>query len=425
MSNVWHRDIQGNDQRRVLFVAGNRVDNGPQTRSPANLTRSPSRMPSPTSKLPDVGTTIFTVMSELAAECGAINLSQGFPDFAAPAGLLERVAHHLHAGRNQYAPMTGVAELREQIARKTERLYGRRTDPVTEITVTSGATEALFCAIQACVHHGDEVIVFDPAYDSYEPATRLAGGKAVHVPLTPPWFSIDWQRVREALTPRTRMIVLNSPHNPTGAVLSAADLDILAGLVRERPIIVLSDEVYEHIIFDGLRHESLLRHAELAARSLVVSSFGKTYHATGWKIGYCVAPAPLMAEFRKVHQFVQFCVVTPMQIALADYLESTPEHYLNLPAFYQAKRDLFCELLAPSRFRLTPSKGTYFQLVDYSAISDERDVDFARRLTREAGVACIPVSVFYEEPPAMHWLRFCFAKDAGTLAAAAAILCRS
>jgi methionine aminotransferase len=381
----------------------------------------PSLQPS---KLPDVGTTIFTVMSQLAAECGAINLSQGFPDFAAPAGLLERVVHHLHAGRNQYAPMTGVAELREQIAGKTERLYARRTDPVTEITVTSGATEALYCAIQAFVHPGDEVIVFDPAYDSYDPATRLAGGRAVHVPLTTPEFSVDWQRVRDAINARTRMIVLNSPHNPTGAVLSDRDLDTLAGIIRDRSIIVLSDEVYEHVIFDGLRHASLLGHPELASRSVVVSSFGKTYHATGWKVGYCVACAPLMAEFRKVHQFVQFCVITPMQLALADFLESSPEHYLGLPAFYQAKRDLFCELLATSRLRLTPSRGTYFQLADYSDISTEKDVDFARRLTREAGVACIPVSVFHERPPERQWLRFCFAKDTRTLVAAAEILCR-
>ncbi len=379
---------------------------------------------SPTSKLPDVGTTIFTVMSQLAAECGAINLSQGFPDFPAPAELLDRVARHLRAGHNQYAPMAGIAELREQIARKAERLYGRRADPESEVTVTSGATAALFCAIQAFIHPGDEVIVFDPAYDSYEPATRLAGGKTVHVPLTAPCFSVDWQRVRDALSARTRMIVLNTPHNPTGAVLSAADLDTLAAIVRDRPIVILGDEVYEHIIFDGLRHESLLRHPELAARSLVVSSFGKTYHATGWKIGYCVAPAGLMTEFRKVHQFVQFCVVAPMQYALAEFMDTTPAHYLELPAFYQDKRDHFCKLLAPSRFRFTPSRGTYFQLVDYAGISSERDVDYARRLTREARVACIPVSVFCAVPGDARLLRFCFAKDAGTLEAAAKILCR-
>jgi methionine aminotransferase len=376
------------------------------------------------SKLPDVGTTIFTVMSQLAAECDAINLSQGFPDFSAPAELLERVSAHLRAGNNQYAPMSGVPTLRKQIAEKTERLYGRRTDPDTEVTVTSGATEALFCAVQAFVHAGDEVIVFDPAYDSYEPAVRLAGGHTVHIPLTPPSFSVDWDRVRSALTPRTRMIIVNSPHNPTGAVLDAIDMAALAEALGDRPVIVLSDEVYEHIIFDGRHHESLLRYPDLAARSLVVSSFGKTYHATGWKIGYCVAPAPLMAEFRKVHQFVQFCVVTPMQLALAEYLEQAPEHYLGLSAFYQQKRDLFCELLAPSRFRVTPSRGTYFQLADYSAISTGNDVDFARWLTREASVACIPVSVFYERPPGETWARFCFAKDAATLERAAEILCR-
>ncbi len=377
-----------------------------------------------TSKLPGVGTTIFTVMSQLAAECGAINLSQGFPDFPAPAALLERVIHHLRAGHNQYAPMAGTPALREQIARKTEALYGRRTDPATEITVTSGATEALFCAIQAFTAPGDEVIVFDPAYDTYDPATRLAGGRAVHIPLVAPAFSVDWQRVRSALTARTRVIVVNSPHNPTGTVLSAADLDHLAEIVRDRPIVLVSDEVYEHIIFDGLRHESLLRHPELATRSLVVSSFGKTCHATGWKIGYVVAPAPLTAEFRKVHQFVQFCVVTPIQHALAEYLESTPGHYLQLPAFYQAKRDFFCQLLERSRFRLTASRGTYFQLLDYSAISAEHDMEFARRLTREAGVASIPVSVFSQEPDESRLLRFCFAKDERTLEAAADILCR-
>ncbi len=380
-------------------------------------------MSRPSSKLPDVGTTIFTVMSQLAAECGAINLSQGFPDFSAPPELLERVTAHLRAGHNQYAPMPGVPALREQIALKTARLYGRRVDPDTEITVTSGATEALYCAIQAFAHPGDEVIVFDPAYDCYEPAARLAGARAVHVPLTPPAFTVDWQRVRDALSARTRLIVLNSPHNPTGAVLSAEDLEALAEIVRDRPIVLVSDEVYEHIVFDGRRHESLLRHPELAARAIVVSSFGKTYHATGWKIGYCVAPAALMEEFRKVHQFVQFCVVTPMQLALADFLESAPQHYLGLPAFYQAKRDRFCELLRPSRFRFTPAQGTYFQALDYGAISEESDVAYARRLTREAGVACIPVSVFCQDPPAQRWLRFCFAKESSTLERAAEILC--
>ena len=396
----------------------------PPPSSPAAEPAPRPPLPGLRSKLPDVGTTIFTVMSQLAAEHGAINLSQGFPDFAAPAGLLERVAHHLRAGHNQYAPMAGLPALRARIADKTLALYGRAVDPETEVTVTSGATEALFCAIQAVVQPGDEVLCLDPAYDSYDPAIRLAGGRAVHVPLRPQDFSVDWDRVRAAITPHTRLLILNSPHNPTGAVLSAADMAELTGIVRESRLLLLGDEVYEHIIFDGRRHESLLRHPELAERSLVVSSFGKTYHATGWKIGYCVAPAALTLEFRRVHQFVQFCVVTPMQWALADFLESDPGHYLDLPAFYQAKRDRFCALLVPSRFRLTPSAGTYFQLLDYGAITGEDDVAYARRLTVEAGVACIPVSVFCATPPGRPLLRFCFAKEEATLARAAEILCR-
>ena len=376
------------------------------------------------SKLPDVGTTIFTVMSQLAAEHGAINLSQGFPDFPAPEGLLDRVRHHLGAGHNQYAPMAGLPALREQIARKTLALYGRQVDADAEVTVTSGATSALFCAIEAVVQPGDEVLCLDPAYDSYDPAIRLAGGRAVHIPLREPDFSVDWERIRSAITPRTRLLIINSPHNPTGAVLSAGDLAALAELVRGTRLLLLGDEVYEHILFDGRRHESLLRYPELAERSLVVSSFGKTYHATGWKIGYCVAPAALTREFRRVHQFVQFCVVTPLQYALADFLESDPGHYLDLPAFYQAKRDQFCALLQGSRFRFTPTAGTYFQLLDYSAITDEPDVDYARRLTVESGVACIPVSVFCAEPMASPRLRFCFAKDLTTLERAGSILCR-
>jgi len=392
-----------------------------------SATREPlpaSIAPPATSKLPGVGTTIFTVMSQLARECGAINLGQGFPDFATPAGLLDRVVHHLRDGANQYAPMAGMPELREAIAAKVLALYGRQVDPVSDVTVTSGATEAIFSAIQAVVHPGDEAIVFDPAYDSYEPAVTLAGGRTVHVPLTAPRYGVDWQRVAAAITPRTRLVIVNSPHNPTGAVLDAADLEALADLTRDRPITVLGDEVYEHIVFDGARHESLNRHAELREKSLVVSSFGKTYHATGWKIGYCVAPPALSEEFRKVHQFAQFCVVTPMQKALAEYLTTTPEHHLGLGGFYQDKRDRFLHLLRESRFRLLPSAGTYFQLADYSAITDQGDVDFALRLTRESGVAAIPVSVFYEEPPAARVLRFCFAKDIATLERAAQILCR-
>ncbi len=383
----------------------------------------PPPFPPVHSKLPDVGTTIFTVMSQLAAEHGAINLSQGFPDFPAPAALLDRVSHHLRAGHNQYAPMSGLPALRAQIARKTLALYDRAIDPDSEVTVTSGATEALFCAIEAVVQAGDEVLCLDPAYDSYDPAIRLAGGRAVHVPLRQPDFSVDWDRVRAAVTPRTRLLILNSPHNPTGAVLSAADMAALTALVRDSRLLLLGDEVYEHIIFDGRRHESLLRYPELAERSLVVSSFGKTYHVTGWKIGYCVAPAALTREFRRVHQFVQFCAVTPMQWALADFLESDPGHYLDLAAFYQARRDRFCALLAPSRFRFTPSAGTYFQLLDYSAITVEADTAYARRLTIGAGVACIPVSVFSAAPPNTHLLRFCFAKDPATLERAAEILC--
>ena len=375
------------------------------------------------SKLPQVGTTIFTVMSQLALDHDAINLSQGFPDFSAPTELLERVSYHLNAGHNQYAPMAGAPELLRQIGIKVNRTYHRQVDTDSEITVTSGGTEALFSAVQAFVAPGQQVIVFDPAYDSYEPAVTLAGGKTVHLPLVTPAFSVDWDRVRDAINPKTRMIILNSPHNPTGAVLSAEDLNILAELVRDTSIILLSDEVYEHIIFDGHTHQTLLKHDELAQRSLVVSSFGKTYHATGWKVGYCIAPAQLMVEFRRVHQFVQFCVVTPIQLALADYLHSAPQHYLQLHNFYQEKRNLFCRLMASSRLSFTPSAGTYFQLMDYSALTNENDVNYTRRLTTEVGVATIPISVFYESPPEQRLLRFCFAKHDSTLERAAEILC--
>src|SRR6185312_4043454 len=305
----------------------------------------------------------------------------------------------MNSGKNQYAPMTGVPKLREQIALKTERLYGAKVNADTEVTVTSGATEALFAAIAAVVHPGDEVIVLDPCYDSYEPAIELSGGRAVHVPLRLPDFSVDWQRVKDAITPRTRMILINSPHNPTGAVLDASDLEALAGIVRGTDIFVLSDEVYEHIIFDGLAHQSVLRHAELAARSFVISSFGKTYHCTGWKVGYCIAPAQLTAEFRKVHQYLTFCTFNPAQWAFADALESDPQHYLDLPAFYQARRDRFRALLAPSKLKLLPVRGAYFQLVDYSTISQKDDLNFCEWLVHEAGVAAIPVSAFYETPP--------------------------
>ncbi|WP_431482615.1 pyridoxal phosphate-dependent aminotransferase [Pseudomonas solani] len=377
------------------------------------------------SKLPNVGTTIFTRMSQLAAETGAINLSQGFPDFSAPAALCDAVARHIGAGHNQYAPMTGLPALRQQVAAKVAAFYGRRVDVDSEVTVTPGATEAIFCAIQAVVRAGDEVIVLDPCYDSYEPSVELAGGRCVHVPLALPGFAIDWQRMTDALSDRTRMIILNSPHNPSGALISRAELDQLAALIRGRDIYLVSDEVYEHLVFDGQAHVSVLSHDELYARAFVVSSFGKTYHVTGWKTGYVVAPPALSAELRKVHQYVNFCGVTPLQWALADFMAAHPEHLTELPGFYQAKRDLFCDLLAGSRFGFTRAAGTYFQLVDYSAIRPELDdVAMAEWLTREHGVAAIPVSVFYQSAPRdLRLVRFCFAKREETLRQAAEKLC--
>jgi len=375
-------------------------------------------------KLPKVGTTIFSVMSQLALEHKAVNLGQGFPDFEPPEALRDAITRAMAEGKNQYAPGIGIPRLREQIALKTERLYGHRVSADTEVTVTSGATEALFSAIAAVVRAGDEVIVFDPCYDSYEPAIELQGATAVHVPLTLPAFAIDWQRVREAITPRTRMILINSPHNPSGAVLSRADLDELAAIVRNTPIVVLSDEVYEHIVFDGQEHQSVLRHEELAARSIVVSSFGKTYHCTGWKVGYAVAPKALTAEFRKVHQYLTFCTFNPAQWAFAEFLESSPEHYLELPAFYQAKRDRFRALIAPSRLKLLDVPGGYFQLVDYSAIRDVDDINFSEWLVREGGVAAIPLSPFYESAPDTRLVRLCFAKNDATMEAAAELLCK-
>lgn len=375
-------------------------------------------------KLPKVGTTIFSVMSQLAVEHKAVNLGQGFPDFEPPQALRDALARAMGEGRNQYAPGIGLQALREQIALKTERMYGRRISADTDVTVTSGATEALFAAIAAVVGAGDEVIVFDPAYDSYEPAIDLQGAKAVHIPLTVPTFAIDWQRVRDAITPRTRMILVNSPHNPSGAVMSAADLDELAAIVRDTNIIVLSDEVYEHIVFDGALHQSVLRHAELADRSIVVSSFGKTYHCTGWKVGYAVAPKSLSAEFRKVHQYLTFCTFHPAQVAFAEFMASTPEHYLELPAFYQAKRDRFRALIAPSRLKLLDVPGGYFQLVDYSAIRDEPDVAFCEWLVKEGGVAAIPLAPFYETAPETRLVRLCFAKSDATMEAAAERLCK-
>ncbi|WP_301359874.1 pyridoxal phosphate-dependent aminotransferase [Stutzerimonas nitrititolerans] len=377
------------------------------------------------SKLPNVGTTIFTTMSQLAAEVGAINLSQGFPDFDGPQALREAVTRAVMDGRNQYAPMAGLPALREQVAVKVRSLYGREVSADSEITITPGATQAIFCAIHAVVRAGDEVIVFDPCYDSYEPAVELAGGVCIHQSLSLPDFSIDWQRLADAITPRTRMIVLNTPHNPSGALIDGADLERFAALVRERDIYLLSDEVYEHLVFDGREHASVLRHEELYQRAFVISSFGKTYHVTGWKTGYVVAPPNLTAELRKVHQYVSFTGVTPLQWALAEFMAAHPEHVRELPAFYQAKRDLFCDLLSGSRFGFTRTAGTYFQLADYSAIRpDLDDVAMAQWLTREHGVASIPISVFYQSPPAnLRLVRFCFAKQEETLRQAAERLC--
>jgi methionine aminotransferase len=379
--------------------------------------------PALATKLPRVGTTIFTTMSQLAAEHSAVNLGQGFPDFEVPEFLLEALARAMREGHNQYAPMAGVPALREAIAEKVAVLYGARVDADSDITVTSGATEAIFCVVQAAVRAGDEVIVLDPCYDSYEPAIELAGARAVHVPLVEPDFHVDWQRVREAITPRTRMLIVNSPNNPSGSVFSAADLDALAAVLRDTRVLLLSDEVYEHIVFDGAVHQSVLRHAELAARSFVVSSFGKTYHCTGWKLGYCIAPPGLSAEFRKVHQYVTFCSFNPAQHALARMMREHPEHHRDLPAFYQGKRDRFRALLADTPFRLLPVAGAYFQLADYSAISDLDDLAFCRWLTVEQGVTAIPLSPFHAQPPpGQRLVRFCFAKSDGTQQAAAARL---
>ncbi len=377
------------------------------------------------SRLPKVGTTIFTVMSQLALEHRAVNTGQGFPDFDPPQRLRELVAYHLGAHHNQYAPMAGAVPLREAIAAKVARHYGRMASPDTEVTVTCGGTEALASSIQALVHPGDEVVLLEPAYDSYEPIVELCGGIARRVPLSRPDFGVDWQRLGEALGPRTRLLIVNTPHNPSGACLSPADLDRLAASLRPTGAFVLADEVYEHMVFDGVRHASLNGHAELAARSIVASSFGKTYHATGWKIGYCVAPAALTAELRKVHQFVTFAIATPLQHAIADFMGEHPEWEEELPAFYQAKRDRLASLLAASRLRFTPARSTYFQLVDYSAVSDLPDTEFALDLIRRHGVATIPVSPFcVAPPPGERLVRLCFAKEDATLVAAAQRLAR-
>ncbi len=374
------------------------------------------------SKLPKVGTTIFTIMSGLAREHKAINLSQGFPDFEADPLLMELARKHTASAFNQYAPMPGALPLREQIASLLQNCYDALYHPDTEITVTAGATQGIYTAIAAFIGQGDEVIVFEPAYDCYTPAIEVHGGIPRPIALEYPGFSINWETVKQTISERTRMIIINSPHNPSGTTLSASDLLELERLVRDRNIIVLSDEVYEHMVFDGARHESVARYKSLASQSFIVSSFGKTVHATGWKIGYVAAPKELMAEFRKVHQFLVFCVNHPFQMALSEYLKDD-SHYKGLHAFYQAKRDYFLGLISSSRFGIEPCTGTYFQLLNYSAISGEPDTELAIRLTKEKGLAAIPLSVFYSDQRQQNLLRFCFAKKEETLQQAAEIIC--
>ncbi|MES2538298.1 MAG: pyridoxal phosphate-dependent aminotransferase [Pseudomonadota bacterium] len=375
------------------------------------------------SRLPQVGTTIFTVMSALAAEKNAVNLGQGFPDFDCDPALIDAVSGAMKKGLNQYPPMTGVPALRDAIASKIGKMYGYAYNPATEITVTAGATQAILTAILSVIHPGDEVIVIEPAYDSYVPSIELAGGVPVFVQMKigAQGYHVPWDEVAAAVNSKTRLIMINSPHNPTGSVLRAADIEALTGIVRGTGILILSDEVYEHMAYDQAQHESVCRHPELAARAFVVSSFGKTYHVTGWKVGYVAAPAALTAEFRKVHQYNVFTVNTPVQHGLAAYM-ADPAPYLELPAFYQRKRDLFRAGLEKSRFRLLPSDGTYFQCVDYSAISDKSEADFAKWLTAEIGVAAIPVSAFYNQPRESGIVRFCYAKKDETLQSALALL---
>ncbi len=373
------------------------------------------------SKLPDVGTTIFAVMSKLAADHKAINLSQGFPDFNCNAELIALVNKHMKAGNNQYAPMPGLIGLREMIAEKTEQLYGAKYDPDTEVTVTAGATQAIYTAISAVIREGDEVIIFEPAYDCYQPAIELNGGKTIYLQLQAPSYSIDWDKVKKMINHHTKMIIINTPHNPTGSIMTAGDMAQLEKIVKGTDILIISDEVYEHIIFDGNLHQSVARFPVLAERSFIISSFGKTYHTTGWKMGYCIAPKNLMTEFRKVHQFLVFSCNTPIQHALAEFLKQK-EQYLELGNFYQKKRDYFINAIKGSAFELIPARGTYFQLLSYKGLSKEKDTDYAVRLTKESGIASIPVSVFYHEQEDNHVLRFCFAKKEETLDKAAEIL---
>lgn len=378
----------------------------------------------PESKLPALGTTIFTQMSALAAQHNAINLSQGFPDFDGPRYLQQRLAHHVSEGANQYAPMIGTLPLREAIADITADMYGHRPDINSDITVTAGATEALYAAITALVRPGDEVICFDPSYDSYAPAVQLAGGVLKRIALQPPAFQVDWQAFSSLLSARTRLVIVNTPHNPSATVWHASDYAALWQAIAGQEIYVLSDEVYEHICFDEQGHASVLAHTDLRQRAIAVSSFGKTFHMTGWKVGYCIAPAAISAEIRKVHQYLTFSVNTPAQLAIADMLRQQPEHIDALPAFYRARRDRLTQALAASRFKVLPCAGTYFLLVDYSAISDLDDVSFCQWLTREVGVAAIPLSVFCADPFPHKLIRLCFAKQEATLDAAAERLCQ-
>lgn len=375
------------------------------------------------SKLPQIGTSIFAVMSKMAQEHGAVNLSQGFPDFPIAPELIELVNKAMRDGHNQYAPMPGLPKLREVIAEKIYSTYQLSYSPEEEITITAGATQALFTAIATFVGEGDEVIVFEPAYDSYAPAIKACGGMVKYAQLKMPDFSINWDEVKRMVSNRTRMIVINSPHNPTGSLLSENDLKALEALTRNSDILVLSDEVYEHLVFDDKKHESVCKYPELATRSLVVASFGKTFHATGWKMGYVLAPKNLMEAFRKLHQFVVFAVNTPMQHAIAEYL-TNPAHYLNLGAFYQQKRDYFVDHLRSSRFIIVPSSGTYFQLLDYSNISDLPEMEFASQLIQNHGIAAVPLAPFYHQNNSQQLLRFCFAKTEETLQKATEILCK-
>ncbi|WP_433689989.1 pyridoxal phosphate-dependent aminotransferase [Kosakonia cowanii] len=377
----------------------------------------------PESKLPALGTTIFTQMSALAQQHQAINLSQGFPDFDGPRYLQERLAYHVAQGANQYAPMTGVQALREAIAEKTAALYGHQPDVNSDITVTAGATEALYAAITALVREGDEVICFDPSYDSYAPAVELSGGVLKRIALQPPHFRVDWQAFAALLSDRTRLVIVNTPHNPSATVWQEADFAALWQAIAEREIYVLSDEVYEHICFAEDGHASVLKHPQLRERAVAVSSFGKTYHMTGWKVGYCIAPTAISAELRKVHQYLTFSVNTPAQLALADMLRAEPQHYRELPEFYRARRDVLVNALRESKLEILPCEGTYFLLADYSAISDLDDVAFCQWLTKEVGVAAIPLSVFCADPFPHKLIRLCFAKQESTLLAAAERLC--